>query len=134
IDYLMKSLECLTESLITIQPIQDLQPATVNITYSRKTQKGIAVKYMIGASVRCEVPMNNKMAKLKVQNVQTLDRASDVKNVLTKSQLAFCKHNLENCSESVPWEAMRGQLIQLMETLQECVVLYTHTLSLPKDH
>ncbi|GBC44441.2 uncharacterized protein OCT59_014494 [Rhizophagus irregularis] len=60
IDYLMRSLECLAESLITIQPNQNLRPSTVNITYSRETQKGIAVKYMMGASVRCRVPMNCK--------------------------------------------------------------------------
>jgi hypothetical protein len=85
IDYLMRSLECLAESLITIQPNQNLRPSTVNITYSRETQKGIAVKYMMGASVHCKVPMNYMVASLRVQNMQTLYRASDVENVLTRN-------------------------------------------------
>src|SRR5581483_10605502 len=109
-------------------------PSTVNITYSRETQKGITVKYMMGASVRCKVPMNYIVTSSRIQNMQTLNRAIDVENVLTKSQLEFCKYSLGNCSESVPWKAMHGQLIQLMETLQERVILYTHTLSLPTDH
>jgi hypothetical protein len=131
IDYLMRSLERLAESLKTIQSDQldqNLRPSTVNITYSRKIskRKGMVVKFMMGASVRCEVPMNYEwqLAKSRVQQMQTLNWASDVENALTKEQLNYCRHDLGNCSESVPWEAMCGQ----PKPFQKCVILYTRTL------
>jgi hypothetical protein len=64
---------------------------------------------MMGASVRCNIPMNHKVADSRVQNMQVLEWTSDVKNVLTEGQLIYCSNDLGNCSESVSWEAIRGQ-------------------------
>jgi hypothetical protein len=61
IDYLMRSLERLAESLITIQPNQKLRPSTVNITFSKEIskRKEIVVKSMMGASIHYKIPIKN---------------------------------------------------------------------------
>ncbi|GBC50844.2 hypothetical protein GLOIN_2v1561966 [Rhizophagus irregularis DAOM 181602=DAOM 197198] len=102
IDYLMESLKRLAESLIIIQPKEQLRPSTVNVTYSVETsrQEGIVVKYMMGASIRCKRSMNKKLAESRMKQMETLQWAKNVKDVLTEEQWENCKHALGNCSES----------------------------------
>ncbi|EXX79222.1 hypothetical protein RirG_007730 [Rhizophagus irregularis DAOM 197198w] len=133
IDYLMESLKRLAESLIIIQPKEQLRPSTVNVTYSVETsrQEGIVVKYMMGASIRCKRSMNKKLAESRMKQMETLQWAKNVKDVLTEEQWENCKHALGNCSESVPWETMRGN----PQSLQGRAVLYTRSLAIPRgDH
>src|SRR4051794_18554785 len=96
IDYLMRSLKQLVESLTTIQPDRldqlgqlnhKLHSATVNVTYSKEIskRKGMVVKFM-SALICCKVLMNIQAAKLRVQNMQMLQWAIDARSVLTKNK------------------------------------------------
>jgi hypothetical protein len=54
----------------------------------------------------------------------------DVMDVLTEEDKKVCRHALGNCAESVPFEAMRGNL----QPHTEPVFLYTRTLALPTEN
>ncbi|RIA91448.1 hypothetical protein C1645_822039 [Glomus cerebriforme] len=56
----------------------------------------------------CLTPVNEQSAESRVENMQALQWALDVENVLTKEELEKCKIQFGNCLESVPWKAIRG--------------------------
>src|SRR3954464_12346788 len=117
---IQKSILCRTNQIITLlglgqldqpgQPDQRLRSATVNITCSKKISKpkGMVVKFMMSASICCEIPMNVQAAESRTLNMQTLRWAADAKSVLTREELRRLHHNLGNCTESVLWQAMYG--------------------------
>ncbi|POG59433.1 hypothetical protein GLOIN_2v1722091 [Rhizophagus irregularis DAOM 181602=DAOM 197198] len=135
INYMIRSLELLAKSLMIIQPVQILRPSTVNVTFSPhqilSNRKGTVIRCMFGASIRCIPPVNDQAAKSRVENMAALKCASNASDAITSEKRRNCRHNLGNCAESVPFEAMRGNFQHLRKRV-EPVVLYTHTLALPR--
>src|ERR1044072_7950313 len=90
----------------------------------------MVVKFMMGASIRCKIPMNIQAAESRVRNMQVLQWAKDAESVLTEEESRKLNHVLGNCSESVPWQAM----YENPQPLENRALLYTHTFALPKKN
>jgi hypothetical protein len=128
ITYLSERLNRLGEMIVMMEPKMEYRARTVNLTweYSRKEEK--IVRYMFSASVRCGrtskqmIQINAERARNSRVNTMRVLQWTHI--ALTPEQLKLCKHPLGNCSESVPWEALCGEM--------NCVVLFSRTLILPK--
>src|SRR4051794_38090132 len=99
IEYLFESQKLLIESIMTIQLDINLRPSTVSLMYSDQVskQKGKDMKFMMGASIRCQPLVREKAIATRRENMQMLKWAKDVKSVLTRDQWTKCKHSLGNC-------------------------------------
>ncbi|RGB36329.1 hypothetical protein C1646_697474 [Rhizophagus diaphanus] len=131
IRYLHKSQEHLAKSITIILSDLKLCPATANLTYSDQVskRKGKDVKFMMGSSIRCHPIVRMKVVNTRMEKMQILRWAKNLKDVLTPKQLKNCRHPLGNCSELVPWEAMVGKRL----SLRKCVILYMRTITLPVE-
>ncbi|CAG8489938.1 6697_t:CDS:2 [Ambispora gerdemannii] len=115
-----------------MEPTMINHPRTINLTYSKR--KGKVARFMFGVSIRCGPEKMKYVQKLdaqlasRVKTMRILQWGS--KLALIKEQSKICKHSLENCSESVLWEALRGQraMSQVSERVEQDEVFHDNTL------